>query len=446
MKQLSTYEDIRQAISELPVIDTHEHTISHLLAPEPKEPIANLVFDYTCDDLLSAGAGSLTGYFGDQDIPTETKWLKFIKYWKQIEFTGYALLTKRIMLDFYGEGEMTLDALQRIRARLIDQQDPEVYDRIIKEANIKCRLLDSLGTIRGEFTPLEGEILAGERELHHLDRFLIHLTEYHHMIQRWKTVQQMVRPSEVMIKTLDDYLVVCREKFQTLKQKGAVGIKDQSAYFRSLHFENAARSQAEPLFNRIIEDPRQSLGWPENKPLDDYLWHRFMEIAAELDLPVQLHTGHLADNTGIFRNDVTKANAILLTNTVEFHKDVRFDLLHGNWPYTGELLFLVKNYPNVYMNLTWLHIISPIAVRNLLNEAVGTIPHSKIIAFGGDHRDSAVHIAAHLSIALDNIAWALADQVDTGWIKSREAVQIAADWLFNNPNEFYKLGFEPVIL
>jgi hypothetical protein len=446
MEQLSIYEDIRQEISELPVIDTHEHTISHLMAPEPKEPIANLVFDYTYDDLLSTGAGSLIDLFEDQDVPTEKKWLKFKKFWKRIEFTGYALQTKRIMLDFYGEGEMTLDALQRIRARLINQQDPEVYYPILQSANIKCRLLDSLGTIGGEFTPVEGEILAGEYELYHLDRFLIHLTEYHHIIRSWKSVQQMVTPSELIIKTLDDYLGVCREKFQTLKQKGAVGIKDQSAYFRTLHFENVPHSLAEPLFNKIIENPRNSLGWPESKPLDDYLWHRFIGMAAELDLPVQLHTGHLADNTGFFRNNVAKANAILLMNTLEYHRDVRFDLLHGNWPYTGELLYLVKNFPNVYMNLTWLHIVSPAAVRNLLNEALGAIPHSKIIAFGGDHKDSAVHIAAHLSIALDNIAYVLADQVQTGWINRKEAVQIAADWLFNNPNEFYKLGFEPLIL
>ncbi len=34
--------------------------------------------------------------------------------------------------------------------------------------------------------------------------------------------------------------------------------------------------------------------------------------------------------------------------------------------------------------------------------------------------------------------------VDIGWLMEKEAIKIAVDWLFNNPNEWYKLGFDPV--
>lgn len=91
-----------------------------------------------------------------------------------------------------------------------------------------------------------------------------------------------------------------------------------------------------------------------------------MRFAAELDMPVQLHTGHMA---GV-RNRVDKANARHLATVLELHRDVRFDLFHGNWPYMGDLLFLVKNYPNAYLNCCWLPLIDPIYAQELLVRSI----------------------------------------------------------------------------
>ena len=33
---------------------------------------------------------------------------------------------------------------------------------------------------------------------------------------------------------------------------------------------------------------------------------------------------------------------------------------------------------------------------------------------------------------------------ERGWLEEEQAVTLAADWLFNNPNRFFKLGFDPV--
>ena len=70
------------------------------------------------------------------------------------------------------------------------------------------------------------------------------------------------------------------------------------------------------------------------------------------------------------------------------------------------------------------------------------MPHSKVHGFGGDY--GALEFACgHLSVARDNIAAALAEMVDDGWMGLNDARQVAADWLFNNPNEFFNLGFDP---
>jgi len=45
------------------------------------------------------------------------------------------------------------------------------------------------------------------------------------------------------------------------------------------------------------------------------------------------------------RNDIAKTNAVHLTPVLELHRDVRFDLFHGNWPYMGEYLYLARTTP-----------------------------------------------------------------------------------------------------
>jgi hypothetical protein len=47
-----------------------------------------------------------------------------------------------------------------------------------------------------------------------------------------------------------------------------------------------------------------------------------------------------------------------------------------------------------------------------------------------------------LQIARENIAGTLARLVERGWLDERQALSIAADWLFNNANRFFALGFD----
>ena len=161
-----------------------------------------------------------------------------------------------------------------------------------------------------------------------------------------------------------------------------------------------------------------------------------MRMARDMDLPVQIHTGHMA---GI-RNDITKTNAIKLTSLIERHRDVRFDLFHANWPYSGELLFLAKNYPNVTIDFCWVNIIDPVYCQNMFKQALSCVPHGKIHGFGSDYCGSVDRAWAHASIARDNIAIALSDMVEIEYVNLDEAKQIGYDWLFGNANKFFKLG------
>ena len=207
---------------------------------------------------------------------------------------------------------------------------------------------------------------------------MISLPGFHPTTFTWDTVHWVEALADRCVTSLEEYLESVFAVFERCIARGAIGLKDQSAYPRILSYDVVGRAEAENLFNRLLADPRSSLGWPEGKPLNDFLFHQFMRFARELDLPVQLHTGHMA---GI-RNRVDKTNAVYLAPVLELHRDVRFDLFHGNWPYLGDLLFLGKNYPNVALDCCWLHIIDPDYAAELLERSVMVLPHTKVHGFG----------------------------------------------------------------
>jgi len=424
------FSDLYREIEKLPVIDCHEHIVGPREEVGKKEPIASLIQGYVQSDLISAGISQKElDILNDDNIDTEKKWDIFEKFWNRIQFTAYARVTRTIMEDIYGEKEISLESLMRIRDKLI-RPTREAYDSLLDRANIKLMLSDVLGDLDSLKRFIEGKFFDYNRI-----KFLFSLPQFHNNVRSFDFVQRVGSLLDRHITSLEDYLESVFELIKRAKEKGVVGIKDQSAYTRTLDYDLVPRYEAEKLFNRILSDPRNSLGWPESKPLNDYLFHQFMSFAKELDLPVQIHTGHMA---GI-RNRIEKTNAVLLTNILELYQDVKFDLFHGNWPYIGEILFLGKNYPNVYIDLCWVNIIDPIYSEELYFKAVLTVPHIKINGFGGDYFDVPEYIVCHLKIARENMTRALVRLIKMNWIDEDSAVKIARNWLFENPRRLFNL-------
>ncbi|NLE46586.1 MAG: amidohydrolase family protein [Chloroflexi bacterium] len=432
------FERMLEQIEAMPVVDCHEHMMGPAGRPEYKEPIAALVHGYVLSDLWSAAFG-VTGRdvnrLADPDVSTDDKWPLFERLWHATEHTAYARVTKLLLKSVYGQDTITRETLDRIAERL-SAQDEAAYFRTIDQAGIQALLVDVLGWLPKGL----GSFLDGSTTFPDKWRPLISLPQMHPTALNWGTITSVGALADMHITSLDEYVEAVSVVFERCIERGVVGIKDQSAYGRSLTYDLVCQADAERLFNRVLVDPRNNLGWPEGKPLSDYLFHAFMRLARDFDLPVQLHTGHMA---GI-RNRVDKTNAAQLTSVLELHQEVHFDLFHGNWPYLGDLLFLGKNYPNVSLDCCWLHIIDPPYAVELLKRSVYTLPHTKVHGFGGDYGDVPEYVVGHLQIARQNIACALTDLIETGWLNEEQALSLAEDWLFNNPNRFFGLKLERV--
>jgi hypothetical protein len=430
------FNRLYERINQMPVIDCHEHLTGPEARPPYKEPIAALFTSYVLHDLQSAVFGVSDkdiARLEDHEVSTDEKWPLLEKLWRATEHTAYARVTKLVLKTVYGEDALTREALDRVAEKLAEQTE-EVYFRTIDEANIQAMLVDVLWWL-----PVD-KFLDDEKTFPEKWRPMVSLTSLHQTTFTRGHLDWYGRLADLHVTSLDECLEAMFVIIQRCMERGAIGLKDQSAYNRTLAYDLPTTAEAERIFNSILADPRSFPGWPEGKPLNDYLFHQFMRFARELDLPVQLHTGHMA---GVY-NRVDKTNAALLAPVLELHREVRFDLFHGNWPYLGDLLFLGKNYPNVALDLCWLHIIDPDYAAELLERSVMVLPHAKVHGFGGDYGDVPEFVAGHLQIARENIAGALARLVERGWLEEEEALQLAADWLFNNPNRFFRLGFEEV--
>jgi len=396
---------------------------------------------YLISDLWSAGATDREiGFLQDPDVSTGEKWPLFERLWEACRHTAYARVTRLMLKQQYDIEEITRESLELVAEHLAGQDEAD-YLRLFDEAGIKAVVADVLfpppweRPVRYFGSPVLRQFLQGRFQLPIIWHPVFSLP-YYHEIRLYDFIDFVSSLAEQSITSLAEYEEALYTLIERAVEKGVVAFKDQSAYRRIIAYELPSRSDAERLFNRLLIDPRQQLAWPDSKPLDDYLFHQMMRWARELELPVQVHTGHLANA----RNRVDKANAAHLAPVLELHKGVRFDLFHGNWPYLGDALFLAKNYPNVHLNLCWVHMIDPLYSQELLKRAVLTVPHTKVFGFGGDYFLSPAHSMAHLTLARETIAAALTDLVESSWLEEEEAVQLAAEWLYNNPNRFYRLG------
>lgn len=420
------YDELRAFCEETPIVDCHDH--SGACGPKHTDPIHAVATGYFPSDIQSASSDADLTFIYDTARPVEERWPVLERAWNRTKYTGYAQVTRRVLKRFYGEDDLTLDALLRIKDRLLNLEDEATFIGILDEARIAARLLDV-------WPPLD-KIVDGTYKLSPRGRLVISLPVFH-AIRCRENVDNLMGVVKRTVTTLDEYLEGCRELFEAHKRFGVVAFKDQSAYSRTLAYDNPTRAEAEAVFNWFMEDPRRAASYPDgSKPLDDYLFHCFMRMARDMDLPVQIHTGHMA---GI-RNDIVKTNAVGLTRVFELHRDTRFDLFHANWPYSGELLYLAKNYPNVTMDFCWANIIDPIYCQNLFKQALSCVPHGKVHGYGSDFGGCVDRAWAHAAIARDNMAIALADLVQMEYLGLDEAKEVARAWLFGNANTFFRLG------
>lgn len=432
---MDTFSALREAISELPVIETHTHYTSNT---ETYDDVFPIVLGYIKSDLRIAAGSEATGLvrlLADTEKPFEQRARLFEQVYAKCRFSSYTRAMLRGLRACWGVENVSYRSLCALNERL-GERNNEMLARILQEHHVVAQVADIFES--RFFAIMEGK----DNDYSPVSRFAFPLPAFHRLYNE-ADLRGLESILGVLPASLDGYV----QKVDALLEKaalwGAVCVKDQSAYFRSLDYQHPTRCEAEKAYNRLLSRPLVGLGDAEGKPLDDWLFQHFVEKAGELQLPVQLHTG-LQDRVVMYddRNggDCRMADAALLIPTLERQRNVNFDLFHGNWPYLDTILFLGKNFPNVWVDLCWVQTIDPLYAIEAMKRAVLCLPTSKLFAFGGDAFAMENGIG-YLEQALDNIAKALSELVDGAWINPEEALEIARIWLYDGPRDFFHITF-----
>jgi hypothetical protein len=242
--------------------------------------------------------------------------------------------------------------------------------------------------------------------------------------------------------TLAEYVSrVVTPELERQKKDGAIAIKFEAAYLRSLDFEPATEHDAAAVYAKFARGG--SPAKEEYKRLQDYLFRYVAAEAGRLGLPVHIHTG--AGCGGYFY--LTGSNPLLLESVLNDPRlrKTTFVLLHGgSGPFTQNISALLMK-SNVYTDLseqTWME--SPHRLGEVLRDWLEWYPEK--VLFGTDlYPGSGAYDWEEIGWQTSEtgrlaLGMALTQLLESGQITVVRANEIARMVLRDNATKLY--GFE----
>lgn len=423
IRQTDVFKRLNREITVLEIVDTHEHLAEEAqFLGRPADVLATMLH-YLQDDLVSSGLDDkqqLRGKGGlqDTDIPIQQRWVLFDKYWKNSQYTSYGRAFRRAILDLYGMdiNKMSPEDAAKLNEKIREKRKPGFYKWVLKD---KAKILVSI--VDGGRTKVDRDFFA---PVLRYDRFV--------RVRSKQAIENFSKEFGREIKNLDDFIQALDTAFERGVKEGIVGIKSGLAYERRIFYPLPPQQKAEAAFVKLISG--KELNSEEQQDLENFMMHQVCKMAAKYKLPFQIHTGLHAGNRG----NITNSRPTDLIPLIQQHPEVKFVLFHGGYPYGKELGVMAKNFPNVYIDMCWLHIISEKTAREDLKEWLLTVPVNKIMGFGGDYLypEGAY---AHSMIARENVAVALTELVVENFITQEQALEVAKKILRDNALELFKL-------
>jgi predicted TIM-barrel fold metal-dependent hydrolase len=246
-----------------------------------------------------------------------------------------------------------------------------------------------------------------------------------------KTLKSLENYLGESLNSLNEIKNGLRKLIEKYRKKGAVGIKLAHAYERTLFSEKVSYEEASIIYYRFLKGNK--LNSKEKIRLQDHIIFYLADLCEELGLVFQIHTG--VQKTWA---NITDSNPLHLIPLILSHPKVRFDLLHAGYPYSREIGMLGKHYPNVWLNMAWMYIVTMEGSRQSLSEWIDLVPGDRILGFGSDVLLPET-IYSHLLMARSCIADVLTKKVKRDFLSKEVAFDLVHKILKENPTELYSL-------
>jgi len=246
----------------------------------------------------------------------------------------------------YGTSDMqqAMATKQRLRA----ERGANWFTRVLDQANTETQFANritpaaELAAPRFRWVPYDDALLfpldnANEKAVNG-DRQVFYKHEEDLLADYMKATGVSALPP-----TLADYIArVLKPTLAAQKRAGAVALKFEMAYLRTLQFDPASATEAARVYEQYLHTAPPRI---EYKKLQDYLFRALAVEAGRLRLPIQIHTGagcgdwfQLAGSDPLLLDSLVSEPAMQQT---------QFVILHGGWPFSDHVApMMIK--PNVW--------------------------------------------------------------------------------------------------
>lgn len=238
---------------------------------------------------------------------------------------------------------------------------------------------------------------------------------------------------------LDDYLSkVVTATLERQKREGAVAVKYEAAYLRSLDFEDVSKSEARDVYSKGRDGVLPDASY---KKLQDYIFRYIAAECGRLGMAVHLHAAWGAG--GYFH--IAGANPLQLESVLNDPKlrKTNFVMLHGGWPFTREVAALLSK-PNAYADFSEQTFMNyPRAVASAIREWLERAPEKVLFATDAypfsEEMDweEAGWVAA--TTGRQALGLALTEMMQDGEITRDRAIEIGRMVLRENARKLYGL-------
>jgi uncharacterized protein len=415
---------LERRIDQTSFIDVHEHLVEErtrlLLAGEHIEvPCADaslLFWDYAVDDLAVAGMpAAARERFFSPGVDPHAKWELVAPYWAKCRNTG-ALRAVRITGEaLFAEVGLDAESFRRISETIASWQ-AGFYADVLATAGIESCQVNSLEAIFCETE--HPELLAQDICI----SWLSHRPD----------LDDLARQTGIVARDLDGMHEVIDWFFGRFGSQ-AVAVKSLGAYSRRLDYAPVPAEIAAPVFDRYAAGA--ALSAKDDKLLQDHLMHYCIGQAGRHRLPVKLHCGYYGGHD-LMPLERVRHNAADLCPLLMAYPHTPFVLMHMGYPYQDEYIALAKHFSNVYVDLSFAWLVSPLAAARFVGEFVLTAPATKLLAFGGDHR-IIEPVVGHARMARTGLEHALRQAVDSGMLLPDDALDLVETLMRGNARALF---------
>ena len=427
-------DELTAALSDqlraLPVVDAHEHLHAEAKRVARRVDVFLLFYQYLAAQYICAGMPPERAQALErEDVPLDEKWSILAPYLDLVRHNAMARPPFEALRHYFGEDDLTAGNFERLTERIRAHNQPGLFERCLRE---DCHIVAVLNQNRTMWqTALFYPILFESRFIGGPDRvgFQAVVAEAADP-DRWALCEDAlggVDEALLLPATLGGFVEAMEALLERRREEGMIGVK--SIGFAPVPVEKT-RALAAYQHLRAGHADGDDLA-----ALAAYLRDRMWEACGRLGLVAVIHTGVWAGNYA----DPTTIRPTNVLPMALAHRHTRFDLFHAGTPSPADAGMVARATHNVWLNLCWSHLISPLLYGQALDLWLDFVPANRVIGFGGDYWWNVENVYGALLQAREAMAQVLARRVRAGSLTEARALQLAQRWLHDNPRDLYNL-------